>query len=90
MKGISILLTMMWGALLGALALDSYGIDQGSWFEPMGLGFLTDFWRVLSDYVDQYMWGSTALYLFWLGSSLLMFRPAVLERFISRKNVSHG
>ncbi|WP_454869832.1 hypothetical protein [Pseudomonas putida] len=85
MKGMSLLLTVAWGALLSAIAFDSFGYARGSWFEPMGLGFLPEYWRMASEYITQYVWSGFAFFWFWIISSIVMFQPAVLERFISSK-----
>jgi hypothetical protein len=90
MKGIFLLLMMLWGALLSVIALDSFGPTHGSWFDPLGLGFIPELWRMASDSITQYIPSGVALFWFWIGSSLLMFRPTVLERFIVRNKASHG
>lgn len=90
MKGLSLLLMVLWCALLSAIALDSFGPTHGSWFEPIGLGFLPVLWATVTDYITQYIPSGVAFFSFWIGSSLIMFRPSVLERFITRKTPVHG
>ena len=85
MKGMSLILMVLWGVLLAVIAGDSFGMSRGSWFEPMGLGFIPELWKMASDYITQYIWSGVAFFWFWIGSSMLMFRPAVLERLFSKK-----
>jgi hypothetical protein len=90
MKGISLILMVLWCALLSAIAFDSFGYARGSWFEPLGLGFLPELWRMGSDFITQYVWSGVAFFGFWIGSWYVLFRPAVLERFLVRNKASHG
>lgn len=85
MKGMTITLMLLWGALLAAIAGDSFGIERGSWFDPLGLGLIPELWKMASDYITQYIWGGVAWFGFWIGTSMLMFRPAVLERLFTKK-----
>ena len=89
-KGISLILMMLWGALIAVIAGDSFGPSHGSWFGPLGLGFIPELWRMASDYITQYIWSGVAIFWFWIISSLMLFRPAAIERFILRKRFARG
>jgi hypothetical protein len=84
-KGICLILTVLWGALIAAIAVDSFGPAHGSWFGPLGLGFIPEIWRMASNFITQYIWSGVAIFWFWIISSLIMFRPAAIENFILRK-----
>lgn len=90
MKGISLLLMVLWCALLFTIAFDSFGPAHGSLFEPLGLGFIPKLWAMASEYITQYIPSDVAFFSFWFVSWYALFRPAVLERFLARNKASHG
>jgi len=83
-------LMLVWGALLAAIAADSYGPHRGAWFESIGLGFVPSIWRSVADQVTAHVWAGPAFFVFWLVSSFILFHPRLLGRLFVQNRIARA